>query len=243
MNSFTWANVFNWTIYLIRLALFLVLAVLFRIYLVGIFLTRAGAPIMAAGCFAAAAYFGRIYLEPHVLDMLAVWEQRPGPSDLLKGFVGFVEPQPYVAVAVAAGVALLVTLYWLRPLLRAVLLAFPMARRPLPPQRRWTPPKHIIRAARTTHETPELPVRYFDGRVETLAVRLKPELQELMQGEHTPSQKVPRPQQRDPEAPVSQKPLRTPSRTEERPRAPQEGRGRPSAPKVPPRRPAGYAAE
>jgi len=174
-------NALHWIIYLLRLPLYLAALVLFRCYLVLIFLTRSAAPWIVTAVFAAVAYWGRDWIEPKVRAIHADWMWNHSISTWQYRVANVAEPNPYLFGAIIGGIALFLALWWLQAPLRYVLLAFPMPQRPMPPLRHWTPPVHRLKAYPVFHALPKLPLRFADGRMEAYIARLDPKLRALTQ--------------------------------------------------------------
>lgn len=180
-------NLFHLTIYLIRLALFIVLSLLFRIYLSMIFLTKEAAPILIVTAISVSGYLTRTWSVPW-LEALVAPTGAALHAEITKLPAGFplriayelASPHLFL-IAAAAGLFLLwCVLHWTRRILRFVMAAFPLPPRPLPPVRYWTPPVHRIKAVPCTIDVPALPLRYWDGSLAPLVARLSPDVRAII---------------------------------------------------------------
>lgn len=181
-------NLLFWIIYLLRLPWYVMTLLLFRLYLLLIFLTRDAAPWLATTAYGLGAWWGRAWLAPLAESQHAAWRSGQG-GELGRQLAQLIEADPYLAMTAASGLMLLLTLRWLKSPLRHVLIALPIPERPLPPLRHWSPPRHRLNAYHVSYAMPPLPLRYFDGRIDTLARRLDPRVRDLI-GKATPPDKV-----------------------------------------------------
>lgn len=174
-------NALHWAVYLVRLAFYMALSLLFRLYLLAVFLAKQAAPVLIITMAAIALFLGQDTAAPVL---------RRAFQPLFQA-LEFNENDIYVTLPLFTVAALLlayIPLKILSGILRFLLSAFPFPQRPLPPLRRWDPPKHRIQRVACYLAVPRLPLRYWDGNTAKLSARLPERLQALLQQmERTPA--------------------------------------------------------
>tara|TARA_R110000737_G_scaffold333449_1_gene351123 strand:- start:2415 stop:2993 length:579 start_codon:yes stop_codon:yes gene_type:complete len=166
-------NLIHWLIFLIRLALYLVLSQLFRLYLVAVFITKPATPLLLLLLIGGVGAL--------TWEMIAPW---------LSWWLAPVAPWLGLSVTDAelllplVGLLLLflchIPLKWVSIILRFVLSAFPFPPRPLPPVRYRHVPKHRIRRVSCHLAVKGFPRRVTGKEQQAMYKGLPEPLQSLM---------------------------------------------------------------
>ncbi|MGC1494735.1 MAG: hypothetical protein WA790_02930 [Sulfitobacter sp.] len=171
----------------IGLVLYEIRLFLFRAYLFVMFAMRMGGAIVIS-IAAGGIFLALERMETNLLSSAPTWAFLPAQRfrdevlalDVVTSMYDANHEYGYLIVTAILTVALFVAIRVATKSIAPVIFAFPMPRRPLPPELRWIPPEHKIEAVKATIAAPKRRVVGRRGDWEQVVKRLKPEIQGLL---------------------------------------------------------------